>query len=172
MADTITKPEIHERFLDALGDSVVDQPDTDEIPMEASLDPPLPPKVRVYAFTVTTPSGSSQNGDHVARIILPDQSPGERSSFDHSGGYLVLLVGYAEEPDVFILWDAGLHQSFRYGKEVRVNAGPVFKAVGGEIGKQERNLKTGTETVLTASADNLAAAVEKRSQLTTERLTG
>lgn len=172
MPDTIAKPEIHERFLDALGDSVVDQPDIDGFPIEIHLDPPLPPKVRVYAYPVTTPPGRNQNADHIARIILPDQSPGERSSFDHSGGHLVLLVGYAEDPNVFILWDAGLHQNVLYGKKVHVKPGPVFEAVGGGIGMQERHLKTGTETVLTANADNLAVAIEKRSQLTTERLTG
>jgi len=172
MANAIAKPEIHERFLDALGDSVVNQPDIDEFPMEIHLEPPLPPKVRVCAYPVTTPPGSNQNANHIVRIILPDQGPGERNSFDHSGGYLVLLVGYAEDPNVFILWDAGLHQNVLYGKQVHVKPGPVFEAVGGGIGTQERHLKTGTETVLTANANNLGVAIEKRSQLTTERLTG
>jgi hypothetical protein len=164
------KEQIHELFIDSLADLIRDHSELHITPVEVEVDFPLPPKLRVYAYRVTTPPGSGPNGEHIARLIVPGQNPGERSSFDHSEGYFVLLLGYAPEREVFILWDAGLHRNFRYSKSVRVNPGPVFEAVAGNIGSQERHLDTGTETVLTANMYNLSDAIGLRSKLTTERL--
>lgn len=171
MVDETSKNQIHKHFIQALQGPIQSHSDISEVPMEVEATYPLPPKLRVYAYNVTTPPGSGSNGEHIARLIVPDQDQGERSSFDHSGGHLVLLVGYAAQSEVFILWDAGLHREFRYSKPVKVDPGPVFKAVAGEIGTQERHLQTGTETVLTANANNLENAIQIRSKLTTERLT-
>jgi hypothetical protein len=170
MGSKLTKQQIHEILIDSLADSIREHSELNKTPLEVEVDFPLPPKLRVYGYRVTTPPGSGPNGEHIARLIVPGQNPGERSSFDHSEGYFVLLLGYAPEREVFILWDAGLHRDFLYSKKVRVNPGPVFEAVAGNIGSQERHLHTGTEIVLTANMNNLSDAIELRSKLTTERL--
>lgn len=172
MSDQISKQQIHECFLDGIEPTVQDHRNTSSVPLEAELTPPLPPKIRVYAYEVTTPPGSGAEGDRLAHLIIPGQSSGERASFDHSGGHFVLLVGYDPQIEVFILWDAGLHQNFKYGKRVRATSETVYEAVGGEIGTQQRHLTTGTETVLTVRHDRLADAIERRSEITTERLVG
>lgn len=172
MVDQISKRQIHERFLDGLEPAVRDHQDTSSVPLEAELNPPLPSKIRVYAYQVTTPPSTGAEGDRLAHLIVPEQSPGERASFDHSGGHFALLVGYDPQVEVFILWDAGLHQNFRYAKKVRATSETVYEAVGGEIGTQKRHLNTGTETVLTVKPDRLADAIERRSEITTERLVG
>ncbi len=171
MSERISKKQIHEQFVDALEGSVRGYSNLSDVPLNIQLTPPLPPKVRVYAYDVTTPPGSGPNGEHIARLITPDQSQGERSSFDHSEGHFVLLLGYAPDSGVFILWDAGLHRNFQYSKPVKVDPGPIYEAIAGDIGRQERRLHTGTEIVLTANAGNLPDAIEMRSDLTTKRLT-
>ena len=171
MAEKLAKKQIHEQFVDALEGSVRSHSNLSDEPLNIQLKPPLPPKLRVYAYHVTTPPGSGLNGEHIARLITPNQTQGERSSFDHSGGHFVLLLGYAPQSEVFILWDAGLHRDFAYSKPVKVDSGPVFEAIAGNIGKQERSLRSGTEIVVTANKSNLSDAIKMRSDLTTERLT-
>ena len=170
MSDKASKPEIHQKFLDALGDDVTEYGDTESVPFEAELESPLPSKIRVYAYNVTSPPGGRPSGEYSAQLIVPDQKPGERASFDHSDGYFVLLLGYTSDSDVFILWDAGLHYDFSYSKNVQVKASTVYNALAGELGTQIRNLQTGKETVVTSNSDNLGDAIQLRHDLTTERL--
>jgi hypothetical protein len=171
MSNRISKQHIYQSFVEALEPSIRDHSTLDETPLEVELEPPLPPKIRTYGYRVSSPPSSGANTTYSAHLILPDQGSAERGTFDHSDGYFVLLLGYAPDPDVYILWDAGLHQHFRYAKQVQVKASTIFEAVGGNIGTQERHLQTGTETVLTANANNLPKAIERRHELTTERLT-
>jgi hypothetical protein len=170
LPEKATKPEIHQKFVNALGERVKNHSAFDKIPFEADLKQPLPSKIRVYAYNVTHPPGGRPSGEHKAQLILPDQSRGERASFDHSGGYTALLLGYAPDSDVFILWDAGLHRNVAYSKNVQVKAETVYTALAGEIGTQIRHHQTGDETVVTATPDNLAEALEVRIELTQERL--
>lgn len=171
MTEKVTKPEIHRKFINSLGDGVGRYSNVDEVPFEVHLQPPLPPKVRIYAYNVTHPPGGRSNSEHRIQLIHPDQKPSDRASFDHSGGFFVLLLGYVPDSDVFIIWDAGLHRNFAYSKNVQVKAKTVYAALGGEIGTQRRNLQTGTEIVVAAAAGNLVEAIEQRFQLTQERLT-
>jgi hypothetical protein len=170
MSDKVSKPEIHQKFIDILGDKVVDHLGVESVPFEAELEPPLPSKVRIYAYNVTSPPGGRPSGEYKAQLIVPDQNPGERASFNHSNGHFVLVFGYTVDTDVFILWDAGLHYDFAYSKNVQVKASTVYEALAGELGTQVRHLQTGKETVVTSNADNLDEAIQLRHDLTTERL--
>lgn len=170
MSNKASKSEIHQNFIDILGDNVIQHNGIESIPFEVKLKPPLPSKVRIYAYNVTSPPGGRPSGEYKAQLIVPDQSPGERASFDHSGGHFVLVLGYTVNIDVFILWDAGLHYDFSYSKNVQVKAQTVYKALAGEIGTQIRNLQTGKETVVTSNGENLDKAIQLRHDLTTERL--
>lgn len=171
MAQPPPKSELHQIFIEALGDSVVTHGDLEDFPLEIELEQPLPSKVRLYIYNVTSPPGGRPTGEHKTQLIVPDQDRGERGSFDHSDGRFVLLTGYSKEADVFVLWDAGLHHEFSYSKNVQVKAKPVYEAVAGEIGTQTRNLRSGKETVITANRANLAEAIQRRVDTTIERLT-
>jgi hypothetical protein len=170
MTEKNTKSEIHQKFVEHLDEEVKEHSEFEDIPFEIYFRQFLPSKIRVYAYNVTHPPGGRSNGEHKAQLILPNQSHDERASFDHSDGYTVLLLGYVPDSDVFILWDAGLHRDFAYSKNVQVKAETVYKALAGEIGTQVRHLQTGDETVVTTNPNNLAEAIELRSELTQERL--
>jgi hypothetical protein len=170
VTEKASKTEIHRKFVDAVDESFKQHSGYDSIPFEVELSPPLPSNVRVYAYNVTHPPGGRPSGEHKAQLILPDQDPGDRASFDHSGGFTVLLVGYVPDSEIFVLWDAGLHRDFAYSKNVQVKAKTVYEALGGELGTQVRHLQTGRETVVTSNSNNLADAIELRIELTNERL--
>jgi hypothetical protein len=170
MSNKASKPEIHQKFINALDGKIVQYDSIESVPFEAKLKPPLPSKVRIYAYNVTSPPGGRPSGEYKAQLITPEQSPGERGSFDHSDGHFVLVLGYTVDTDVFILWDAGLHYDFAYSKSVQVKASTVYEALAGDLGTQVRNLQTGKETVVTSNFDNLDEAIELRHDLTTERL--
>ena len=74
--------------------------------------------------------------------MVPGKGRGERASFDNGDGRIVLLVGYAAEEDVFILWDAGLYPDFAWSRNVQVKAETIIEASAGKLATQERQLPT------------------------------
>ncbi|MCX5729632.1 MAG: hypothetical protein NTZ28_12500 [Nitrospirae bacterium] len=106
----LAKRKMHQIFLAALGDSVVGHSRIDKVPLEVDLRPPLPVMLRVYMYTATHPPGGRTLGEHKIQLIMPEHKDKLRANFDHSGGRIVLLVGYEPELLVFILWDAGLYK--------------------------------------------------------------
>jgi len=170
MSKRTSKAEIHKKFVDAVDEFVMSHSNFDSVPFEAKLSPPLPRTLRVYAYNVTHPPGGRSPGEHKAQLIVPNQDRGQRASFDHSGGYTVLLIGYVPDSHVFVLWDAGLHRNFAYSKNVQVKSKTVYQALGGELGTQVRHLRSGRETVVTSNSHNLADAIMLRTDLTNKRL--
>jgi hypothetical protein len=84
-----------------------------------------------------------------------------------------LLIGYQNEMDVFILWDAALYEDFAYSRNVQVKAETISEAFAGEIGRQVRHLgSNATEIVLAAIARQLPLAIVERYELTLKRLLG
>jgi hypothetical protein len=126
-------------------------------------------------YNATRPPGGRPLGEHKVQLIVPGQSRGQRGSFDNDGGRIVLLVGYAAEEDVFVLWDAGLYSDFAWSRNVQVKGRTIIDATAGKIATQERQLRPATgksavETVLAVKARNLAEAIERRMELTRQRL--
>jgi hypothetical protein len=105
--------ELHQHILDALGDSVFHHTNLTLKPLELDLRYPLPSKVRLYVYNATVPPGGRATGEHKIQLIVPGQARGQRGNLDHSGGRIPLLIGYQNEMDVFVLWDAN---SRRQGK--------------------------------------------------------
>lgn len=163
--DTLPKEELHQSFLSALHSNVVSHSDITEKPIEVSLDHPLPPKIRVYMYNVTSPEGDRPDDEYKSQLIAPGQDSGERGSFDFSGDHLVLLIGYEHNQGVFVLWDAYLHPDFSFSKTVYVKQWAIRKAVRGEIGEQTRNLQTGEEVVLTTTEENMEDTILRRTSL-------
>jgi hypothetical protein len=109
------------------------------------------------------------------QLIVPGQRRDQRGSFDNGDGRIVLLIGYAAEEDVFVLWDAGLYPDFAWSRNVQVKAETIIQASAGKLATQERQLRPPNgrpvvETVLAVKPRGLADAVVRRMELTRERL--
>jgi hypothetical protein len=168
---------LHKRVLDALPTSNIRSHGAiDAKPFELDLLPPLPSRLRIYIYNATRPPGGRPLGEHKVQLIVPGQSRNQRGSFDQSDGRIVLLMGFAAEEEVFILWDAGLYSDFAWSRNVQVKTQTIVKASAGKIGSQERRLRqrTGTiiETVLAVKARRLSDAIQLRMKLARQRLIG
>lgn len=175
LSDRLSQADLHKHFVRLLGRHVIRHSDLDVKPLEVELAPPLPGRVRVYMYNATRPPGGRPLGEHKVQLIVPGQRRGERGSFDHGDGRIVLLIGYAAEEDVFVLWDAGLYPDFAWSRNVQVKAETIIEASAGKLATQHRQLRPATgravlETVLAAHPIRLAEALERRVQLTRERL--
>lgn len=175
LTERVSQPELHRRFTEALQRAVRSHSLLDRKPLEIDLASPLPGRVRVYLFNATRPPGGRPLGEHKVQLIVPGQRRGVRGTFDHSGGRIVLLAGYAAEEDVFILWDGGLYNDFAWSRNVQVKADTIIEASAGKLAVQERRLRPAdgpavTEILLAAPPSRLADAIVRRMELTRERL--
>lgn len=177
LTERVSLTELNRRFVQALGSRVTSTAALDRKPLELDLASPLPNRARVYLFNATRPPGGRPTGEHKVQLIMPGQKRGERGRFDHSDGRVVLLVGYAAEEDVFVLWDAGLYPDFAWSRNVQVKAETLIEAAAGKIARQERRLRPGdgdpvTEVLIACPAPLLAEAIRQRQDLTRDRLAG
>ncbi|MEQ1870994.1 MAG: helix-turn-helix domain-containing protein [Vicinamibacterales bacterium] len=174
--ERLPQEELQHRLVSALGASVVKvHSQMDAKPFEIDLAPPLPHRVRIYLYNATRPPGGRPLGEHKIQLIVPGKGRGERASFNNDGGRIVLLMGYAADEDVFILWDAGLYSEFAWSRNVQVKAETIIEASAGKLATQERQLRPATgkatvETVLAVKSRRLAEAIIRRMELTRERL--
>jgi len=175
LTQRVSQVELHRRFLAALGNGVRSHAELDSKPLEAELASPLPPRIRLYIFNATRPPGGRPLGEHKIQLIVPGQGRDERGNFDHGGGRIVLLAGYAAEEDVFVLWDAGLYSDFAWSRNVQVKAPTIIEATAGKIAEQERRLRPAdspavTETLLACRPERLADAIIRRVEMTRQRM--
>lgn len=174
--ERISQVELHERFLNALGRANVQwNSDPALKPLALDVTSPLPQRLRVYIYNATRPPGGRPLGEYKIQLIVPGQDREDRGSFDHSDGRIVLLVGYAIDEDVFVLWDANMYVDFAWSRNVQVKAETMIAASAGSIATQVRRLRpTGrapvSEIVVAARSTDLADALLKRLDLTRERL--
>nr|WP_282098268.1 helix-turn-helix domain-containing protein [Qipengyuania aestuarii] len=167
--------EMHTRLIEVLGKRVLHHGPVDAKPLEIDLGGSLPVRIRVYMYNATRPPGGRPLGEHKVQLIVPGQGRAERGSFDHGDDRVVLLIGYAAEEDVFILWDAGLYSNFAWSRNVQVKAETIIEATAGKLATQFRQLRPGNgpavvETLIATPAERLAEAVDTRIQLTRQRL--
>ncbi len=175
--DRMTPSELHDQFLAALRDLVVEHSDLGVKPLELKMEGSLPLRARVYMYNATRPPGGRPVGEYKIQLIVPNHPRGERGNFDLSGRRTVLLVGYSAEDAVFVLWDAGAYRDFAYSRNVQVTSETILAAFAKGIGLQERRLRPGggmmvSETVVTATAEYLAEAIGMRVALSRKRLLG
>lgn len=176
LTERVTQDELHRRLIRALGPlSVKSHSPWDAKPFEMDLAPPLPQRVRVYMYNATRPPGGRPLGEHKVQLIVPGQRRDQRGSFDNGDGRIVLLIGYAAEEDVFVLWDAGLYTDFAWSRNVQVKAETIIQASAGKLATQDRKLRPPSgrpivEKVLAVKPRGLAEAIVRRMELTRERL--
>lgn len=168
--------ELHQHFVDSLGaNNITSSGPLKDKPLLLNLRPPLPEKVRVYLYNATRPPGGRPLGEHKAQLIVPGQARGVRGNFDNSDGRLVLLVGYVQSDDIFILWDSGLYSDFAWSRNVQAKMATVISAVAGNIATQKRKLRRpdryeATEELVASRSDLLVKAIIKRVLLTRKRI--
>ena len=164
MASLLSKPELHERFLAAIGSGAVVSAATDDAgELVVELHPPLPCRVRVYIYNATDAQGPLRKSEHRIQLILSGQGKGGRANFDRSDVDLVLLCGYALEHDIFVFWDASLHRDFAYSKNLQVRSENVVgAAAAGVTVRQQRDLRTDLETVICVPSRLVVDAIAER----------
>lgn len=175
LTERLTQADLHRRFVESLGPGVRPRSILGQKPLDLDLTPPLPTRARVYLFNATRPPGGRPLGEHKVQLILPGQRRGERGSFDHGDGRLVFLAGYAAEEDVFVFWDAGLYGTFAWSRNVQVKAETIIEASAGRLAVQHRHLRQPgigptLEVVLAAPASRLREALQRRVEITRERM--
>ncbi|SAK74998.1 DNA binding domain-containing protein [Caballeronia temeraria] len=176
LTERVPQEELHRRLVRALGSSNVrSHSPWDAKPFEMDLAPPLPQRVRVYMYNATRPPGGRPLGEHKVQLIVPGQRRGHRGSFDNGDGRIALLIGYAAEEDVYVLWDAGLYADFAWSRNVQVKTETIIQASAGKLATQERQLRPLSgrptiEIVLAVKPRSLGMAMVRRMELTRERL--
>ena len=157
---------LHRAFLDALDEHVVAHGDVEKKPLDVDLDLPLPQRLRVYLYSLVV-GGKSRPGEFKAVLRVPGQVVGEYGTFDHSGNRLALLAAYRDDLDVFVLWDASLHERFKHGGNMQVKDTIVAQAAATGWAEQRRPLRSGiTEIVFACRSKSLARAISARSTWT------
>ena len=175
LSSRLTQADLHLHFIAMLRQDVSVVSPLSAKPLELDLASPLPGRIRVYLFNTTRPPGGRPLGEHKTQLIVPGQRRGERGSLDHGDGRMVFLVGYAAEEDVFVLWDAGLYPDFAWSRNIQVKAETIIEASAGNLATQQRHLRPAdgtmvTETLLAAPGSMLVEAMQRRVQLTRERM--
>jgi hypothetical protein len=159
----MTASELHAAFLRAFASSVVRHGQLGLKPLSVDLAPPRPPRLRLYMYSLVGGVGTSRPPEYKASLRLRGQGVGEYDSFDFSEERLALLVGYARDLDVFVLWDPSLHPRFKNGGNIQVKASTVHLAAALGRAEQRRHLYSGVdELVIACQTPTLPQALDDR----------
>jgi hypothetical protein len=154
---------LHFAFLAALGEVVVEHTDVGEKPLCVDLQLPNPPRLRVYAYSLVGGMGTVRPTEYKAVLRVAGQEVGAYGSFDHSSDRFVLVVGYRQDLDVYVLWDASLHPRFKNGGNIQVHANTVHSAAASGWATQRRSLTGGSgELVIACRSARLCEAINER----------
>lgn len=155
-------------FLRPFESQILLASDVSQKPLSVDLRLPLPPRLRVYMYSLVGGTSRSRDEEYKAVLRLRGQRKGAYASFDHSGDRVALVVGYRDDFDVFVLWDASLHHRFKNGTNIQVHTDTVMKAVITGQAEQLRRLvkMRTTETVLACQSRTLLKTVARRVALT------
>ena len=157
---------LHRAFLDALDAHVLAHGDPDTKPLELDLALPLPQHLRLYLYSLVV-GGKARPGEFKAVLRVPGQVVGEYGTFDHSGDRLAILAAYRDDLDVFVLWDASLHEKFKHGGNMQVKDTVVAQAAATGWAEQRRPLRSGiTEVVFACRSGSLPRAIADRNNWT------
>ena len=160
---TVVTEDLHQAFLRPLRESVIKHDALSEKPFCIDLALPMPPRVRVYMYTLVGGMGTKRSFEYKVSLRLPGQGVGELRTFDYSFGRFVLLVGYARDLDVFVFWDASLRRSFKNGDNVQISVSTVLAAAASGRAEKVRALTSGeSEVVIACQSWTLSQALADR----------
>jgi hypothetical protein len=158
---------LHDQFCHSLEPLLQARPSLDAIlrkPLDLYGRPPLPPRLRLYAFNATDHPSERRAGDYRIQLRLPGQAPRTRGHLAVGPGILTVLAGYVSEFDVFVLWDPRAHEAFPYSKGVQVAASTVHIAAIKGIAEQPRVIRSRlvSEVVIAVRSDHLVDGIVRR----------
>lgn len=157
----LSKAELHERVIGALGSEVASHGDLTHVPFVLQVSGLIP--LAVWAFTITSPPGGRHPLESKIQLMVPGQGRDERGSLRPDDPDLFpVLIGVKPDEDLFVLWDAWKHEGFAFSKNVQVRAQPLIDAQTFGIGEASRRLASGEEMILAARGDYLREALRRR----------
>lgn len=160
---SLKKHVLAQHLLDALGDSVTSHGDLSDVPFTVKVKGLLP--LAVYAFTVSDPPGGRSFKELKIQLIAPGQQKGEIGNFKApDDDSFMILLGYSQDYDVFVLWDAYKHRDFGHSKNCQIRLQPMKDAQIEGLGYRERRLTSigEIERIIVARPDHLQAALGER----------
>jgi len=163
---------LHGRLVTALGSALESAPPAAELaskPLSLRLNHPLPAKANFYVYLATDHPSERSLGDYRIQVILPAHRDHERGRFDRTNSAIPFLLGYVPEFDVFVCWDADMHDAgagIPYSKGVQVHAGTVFAAAAVGMATQVRHIRSqagaSEEVVIAGRSTHLHQILEDR----------
>ena len=157
----MTTTLIRKCFMDCLGSTVKMHSPLEKKPLLLDLELPFPMKLRVYAYTCSNPPGGRALDEYktVLNVGQPDKQVG---NFDFSEGRIVIVTGYVESHQVFVLWDATKHKNFGFNKNLQVKQGTIIKATQNRTATQVRKTNGGNEIVIAVHTNHLLEGINQR----------
>jgi hypothetical protein len=180
-----TSSYLHRVLIRALGTAVTRPPANETLrskPLVLDLALPLPSQLRFYLYGATQHASERQRGTFKIQLTVgvdrdgkPTDSKKDDLYFDRAGGIRPILAGYQPDLNLFILWDADLHDlgdGFPYSKNVQAPPGLVWHAVARGLHHDTRRLKRPavTESIVAARPRQLVEALQLRIRLSNEAL--
>lgn len=170
-----TSHYLHRVLIRALRPGVARVPPNEVLrtkPLVLDLALPLPSKLRFYLYGATQHPSERQQGTFKSQLTVGVSRDGQPSRsgymhFDRSGDIRPILAGYNPDLNVFVLWDADLHDTgdgFPYSKNVQAPPELVWRAVATGLAEDSRRLKRppATERMVAARPRRLAEALRLR----------
>lgn len=126
------------KFVDALGDAVINHSEYDERPLKIDITEPIRTKLIVYLFPATHPPGGRNPNEYKFNLAVPNQERGQKGNFDDSEG-IVILASYEEDLDVYVLYDPDKHKNFAYNANVQCKSSLLFDALDNKVAYATKN---------------------------------
>lgn len=115
------RKNLQDYFLLSLKENVLSHSETGLRPVEFELqEQDVICKYRLYIFPATNPPGGRSLDEYKFNLNVPGQIRGQKGNFDWSDDYIVLLVAYVAEFDVFVLFDPLKHEDFAWNSNVQM----------------------------------------------------
>ncbi|MET9833792.1 hypothetical protein ABZ078_31845 [Streptomyces sp. NPDC006385] len=183
-AKNFTSGYLHRVLIRALGSAVDGVPPDEALkrkPLVLDLASPLPPRLRFYVYAATQHPSERQPGTFkiqltagVTREGKPAPPRAKRLWFDRADNIRPVVMGYHPDWNLFILWDADLHDlngGFGASKNVQTPPEIVWAALAKDISHGSRRLHGRlTETIVAARPHRLVEALSMRIHLSNEAM--
>lgn len=114
---TRNRVELQKRMVSDLGDFAEILSSVEEWPLQIRIKA-IGLVLAVYLFPNTNPPGGRSYGEYKFNLKVPGQKQGQRSDFDYSLGE-PLLVSYAEDYDVYVIYQASKHCNFLWSSNIQ-----------------------------------------------------
>jgi hypothetical protein len=144
---------------------------SDQRPVAVELQHPLALRIAAFVYQARGPWYQGGKGYYKLQLILPGQGRDAAGSYNLTDGAFPVLAAYVADHEIFILWDAQLHEGKRYGFTLTASENAVLGALGTGVVTETRTTASGEEQVILAHRSSLKAALQARWDATIARLT-